>query len=89
MKKKLLLIALTILFTSAQAATVEGSLKQEARAFLAEHGPRHWARKSESMDRFLDMLKDCNHRYAYPENGVTGTVLMIIFPSNNFAANFS
>ena len=68
MRKKLLLIALALLSASAQAATVEDSLKQKARAFLVEHGPRHWARKSESMDKYLNVLKDFNRRYTYPES---------------------
>ena len=68
MKKKLLLIALTLLSVSVRAATIEDSLKQKAKDFLAEHGPKHWSRKGESMDKYLETLKDINHRYVYPES---------------------
>lgn len=57
-----------LLSASVQATTYEDSLKQKAKAYLMEHGPMHRARKSVSMDKYLETLRDINHRYVYPES---------------------
>ena len=57
-----------LLSASVQATTYEDSLKQKAKTYLMEHAPMHWMRKSVSMDKYLETLRDINHRYVYPES---------------------